>query len=185
MAPGPYSPPGSGKVVEGTVKWFNTQKGFGFVALSDGTEAFLHVSALEQVGLGAPGEGAQIKCEVGPGKKGPQVTRVIEVSGGMAGGAPRPRFGGPGGGPRGPAPRQQHDDPAALAGAVEVEGAVKWFSPERGYGFVAADDGGADVFVHSEQVRRAGLPTLLPEQRVSLMVVTTPKGREARAVRAI
>jgi CspA family cold shock protein len=80
-------------------------------------------------------------------------------------------------------PRQ--DDAASLVGAVEVEGTVKWFSPERGYGFVAADDGGNDVFVHSEQVRRAGLPTLLPDQRVSLMVVTTQKGREARAVRAI
>jgi CspA family cold shock protein len=184
MAPGPFSPPGSGKVVEGTVKWFNAQKGFGFVAVSDGTEAFLHVSALEQVGLGAPSEGATIKCEIGPGKKGPQVTRVIEVSGGGTA-APRPRFGGgPGGGGR-PAPRQQYDDPAALAGAVEVEGTVKWFSPERGYGFVAAADGGNDVFVHSEQVRRAGLPTLLPDQRVSLMVVTTQKGREARSVRAI
>lgn len=180
MAPSPYSPPGSGKVVEGTVKWFNTQKGFGFVAVSDGTEAFLHVSALEQAGLAAPGEGATIKCEVGPGKKGPQVTRVLEVSGGGAAAA-RPRFGG---GPGRPAPRQQ-EDAGSLVGAVEVEGTVKWFSPERGYGFVAADDGGADVFVHSEQVRRAGLPTLLPDQRLSLMVVTTQKGREARAVRAI
>lgn len=167
------------------MKWFNAQKGFGFVALSDGTEAFLHVSALEQVGLGAPNEGATIKCEIGPGKKGPQVTRVIEVSAGGASPS-RPRFGGgPGGGGGRPAPRQQHDDPAALAGAIEVEGTVKWFSPERGYGFVAADDGGNDVFVHSEQVRRAGLPTLEPDQRVSLMVVTTAKGREARAVRAI
>src|SRR5690348_6930965 len=92
--PNPFhSPPGSGPIVDGTVKWFNTTKGFGFVALSDGTEAFLHVSALERAGLTAPREGAQIKCEVGPGKKGPQVTRVLEVSGGgaaPAGGGARP-----------------------------------------------------------------------------------------------
>lgn len=168
---------GSGKVVEGTVKWFNTTKGFGFVALTDGTEAFLHVSALEHAGLTAPREGAQIKCEVGPGKKGPQVTRVLEVSGGAA----APAHGGPG--PR-PGARPAAD-PALTANTVEVEGTVKWFSLERGYGFVTADDGAADVFVHGDVLRRAGLPSLLPEQRVSISVATTPKGREARAIRVL
>ena len=166
---------GSGKVVEGTVKWFNTTKGFGFVALSDGTEAFLHVSALEHAGLTAPREGAQIKCEVGPGKKGPQVTRVLELSGGGA----APAHGG-----ARPAARPQVD-PAVIANTVEVEGTVKWFSLERGYGFVTADDGDADVFVHGDVLRRAGVPSLLPEQRVSLSVATTPKGREARAIRIL
>ncbi len=166
---------GSGNIVEGTVKWFNTTKGFGFVALADGTEAFLHVSAVEAAGLPAPREGAQIKCEVGPGKKGPQVTRVVELSGGSAG----PAHAGPRPGAR-PAV-----DPAVMANTVEVEGTVKWFSLERGYGFVTADDGEADVFVHGDVLRRAGLPSLLPEQRVSLAVATTPKGREARAIRVL
>lgn len=176
--PNPFhSPPGSGPIVDGTVKWFNTTKGFGFVALADGTEAFLHVSALERAGLTAPREGAQIKCEVGPGKKGPQVTRVLEVSGGGA--APA----GHGGGAR-PSARPAVD-PALMANTVEVEGTVKWFSLERGYGFVTADDGAADVFVHGDVLRRAGVPSLLPEQRVSLSVATTPKGREARAIRIL
>ncbi|HTY70560.1 MAG TPA: cold shock domain-containing protein [Alphaproteobacteria bacterium] len=165
----------TGNVVEGTVKWFNTTKGFGFVALADGTEAFLHISAVEASGLSAPREGAAIKCEIGPGKKGPQVTRLVEVTGGGGSAAPSQAA-------RGSA---RPLDAAQMANTVEVEGSVKWFSLERGYGFVTADDGEADIFVHGDCLRRAGLPTLLPEQRVSVAVVTTAKGREARAVRAL
>lgn len=173
----PFQPPGSGTIVEATVKWFNTTKGFGFVAVSDGSEAFLHISALEQVGLPAPREGAVLRCEIGAGKKGPQVTRVIEAREG-GGAAPM------GGGPR-PAPRGMPVDAAMLANTVEVEGTVKWFSPERGYGFVVPDDGGDNVFVHSDVLRRAGVGSIDTDQRVSLSVATTHKGREARALRLL
>ena len=171
----PLNPPG--QAVEAVVKWFNTTKGFGFVAVSDGSEAFLHISALEQAGLPAPREGATLRCEVGAGKKGPPVTRVLSVADGAGGGAPmgRPAPGGR------PAPV----DTASLANTVEVEGTVKWFSPERGYGFVTADDGGADVFVHVDYLRRAGIPMIDTDQRVALAVATTNKGREARAVRLL
>lgn len=171
----PYQPPGSGQTVEAVVKWFNTTKGFGFVAVSDGSEAFLHISALEQAGLTAPREGATLRCEIGAGKKGPQVTRVLAVADGAGGAAM--------GGGR-PSPRPPVDT-ANLANTVEVEGTVKWFSPERGYGFVTADDGGADVFVHVDYLRRAGIPGIDTDQRVALAVATTHKGREARAVRLL
>jgi cold shock protein len=166
---------GTGNVVEGTVKWFNTTKGFGFVALTDGTEAFLHVSAVEAAGLPAPREGATIKCEVGPGKKGPQVTRVVEIAGGGAAPAPSHAM-------RGSA---RPLDAAMMENTVEVEGTLKWFSLERGYGFVTADDGLPDIFIHGDCLRRAGVPTLLPEQRLSVTVATTAKGREGRAIRIL
>lgn len=165
----------TGNVVEGTVKWFNTTKGFGFVALTDGTEAFLHVSAVEAAGLPAPREGATIKCEVGPGKKGPQVTRVVEVTSGGTAPAPSHAMRG----------NARPLDATMMENTVEVEGTLKWFSLERGYGFVTADDGEADIFVHGDCLRRAGVPTLLPEQRVSVTVATTAKGREGRAIRIL
>jgi cold shock CspA family protein len=52
----------------------------------------------------------------------------------------------------------------------------------RGLGFVVGDDGGKDVFVHITVVERSGLATLGEGQRVSMKVVTTPKGREAVSV---
>jgi cold shock protein len=150
----------TGNTVEATVKWFNTTKGFGFVAVADGSEAFLHMSALEAAGLPAPREGAIMKCEVGPGKKGPQVTRVIEVGGGNAPAA------------RAPVGHAAPLDASMLANTVQVEGSVKWFSPERGYGFVTADDGGDAIFVNSDCLRRAGVQSVDTDQRVSLSVAT-------------
>ncbi len=163
---------GDGNVVDAKVKWFNTTKGFGFVALPDGSEAFLHMSALQSAGLAAPGEGVTIKCEVGAGKKGPQVTRVVELVGN--GGAPTA------------APRQHvEQNQPAPAGTIDVEGSVKWFSVERGYGFVTMDDGGDDVFVQADYVRRAGLQSLDTDQRVIVSVTTTAKGREARRIQLL
>lgn len=171
-----------GRVVEATVKWFDPGKGFGFVAPADGGgDAFLHISALEAGGHGAVSEGARITCEIGPGKKGPQVNRVLQVVGGSAPAAPR--------GPRGPSPRGGSRDDFgpedSAAGAIEVEGSVKWYSPEKGYGFITANDGGKDIFVHSKFVKRAGLQSLLPDQPLAVMVVTTAKGREARGIRSL
>jgi CspA family cold shock protein len=56
---------------------------------------------------------------------------------------------------------------------------VKWYNPEKGFGFVVCDDGEKDVFVHISIVERAGLGGLDEGQRVAMKVVKTPKGREA------
>jgi cold shock protein len=186
---------GPTKTIEAVVKWFNTTKGFGFIAPTDGSpDVFLHAAALEQAGLPPPAEGAKIKCEVGPGKKGPQVMRVHEVDGraGTGGGS----AGGPGagpGGPRGPRPPRgasggggfRERDDVDLAGAIDVEGKIKWYSPEKGYGFVVANDGGKDVFVNAAVLRRSGVPSVDTEQSVRTSYVVTPRGREARYIRLL
>ncbi|MBM3571251.1 MAG: cold shock domain-containing protein [Alphaproteobacteria bacterium] len=154
-----------GTRVTAHVKWFNGEKGFGFVSPSDGApDAFLHASVLGAVGLNAIAEGTEIVCEVGQGPKGPQVVRILEV-GNTQQRAAAPAMGGGG----------------APAGGEEasVTGAVKWFKPEKGFGFIAADDGGKDVFIHKSVLRRCGLVTLDADQRVRMSIQTTPKGREA------
>ena len=63
--------------------------------------------------------------------------------------------------------------------ATTVEGTVKWFNSDKGFGFVVGDDGGKDVFLHVSVVERSGLATVGEGQRLSMKVVKTAKGREA------
>lgn len=84
---------GAGTELHGTIKWFNPEKGFGFVSPADGSQdVFLHISALKQAGLQDAPEGSSIHCEVGQGRKGIQVLRVISLDTTTATPrAPRPR----------------------------------------------------------------------------------------------
>jgi CspA family cold shock protein len=171
-------PAAEGPVVEATVKWFNAEKGFGFAELSDGSgDVFLHIGVLQSSGHEAVPPGAKLKVNVGQGPKGRQITRVAEVDESTATEPPRrgpPRA--PGAGPRGP---RSMPDPAT---AVDLSGTVKWFNGDKGFGFVAGEDGGKDVFVHISVLERARLTHLAEGQRVSMRVVETPKGREAISI---
>ena len=70
----------TGPPVRGVVKWFNPEKGFGFVELFDGSgDAFLHGSVLSQSGNNAVQPGETLEVRVGPGHKGPHVTEVLSV----------------------------------------------------------------------------------------------------------
>ena len=166
-----------GPAVGATVKWFNGEKGFGFAELEDGSgDAFLHVGALQAVGFDSVAPGTKLSVTVGQGAKGPQITRVIEVDESTAAApqASAPRGGPPRtGAPRGP--RQAPD----LSTAVSISGTVKWFNSEKGFGFVASETGGKDVFVHVSVLGAAGLTSLPEGQRVTMKVVETAKGREA------
>ncbi len=58
-------------------------------------------------------------------------------------------------------------------------GTVKWFNPDRGYGFIGPDDGGVDVFVHLSALEEAGLSILREGERVEYEVVSRPNGKTA------
>ena len=59
-------------------------------------------------------------------------------------------------------------------------GTVKWFNPDKGFGFIQPQDGGKDVFVHITAVQAAGLQTLNENQKVTYEVVTE-RGKQAAA----
>lgn len=58
-----------------------------------------------------------------------------------------------------------------------IKGTVKFFNSDKGYGFIAPDDGGADAFVHISAVERAGLRTLNKDQKVSYELETDRRGK--------
>jgi cold shock protein len=171
--------PSSAAPVDATVKWFKADKGFGFVELADGAgDAFLHINALQSAGHESVPPGSKLKVVVGQGMKGAQVTRVLEVDTSTG---QEPRAGGgarsfEGGGAR--APRRAPD----MSQAMEVSGKVKWFDDTKGFGFVASNDGGKDVFVHISVLRPSGITHLAEGQAVAMRVVDTPKGREAVSI---
>src|SRR4051794_18875975 len=63
-------------MTQGTVKWFNAEKGFGFIAREDGPDVFVHYSEIEGSGFRSLEENQRVEFEVGQGAKGPQATRV-------------------------------------------------------------------------------------------------------------
>ena len=69
--------------------------------------------------------------------------------------------------------------------SVEETGTVKWFNAEKGFGFIARDGGGKDVFVHISALGRSGIEGLSEGQTVVLDVVEGRKGPEATRVRLI
>ena len=64
---------------KGTVKWFNAQKGFGFIAAEDGTDVFVHFSAIAMDGFKTLDEGMDVQFEVVEGAKGPQAANVTRL----------------------------------------------------------------------------------------------------------
>lgn len=161
-----FSPSSEGEQVEAVVKWFNLSKGFGFVAPADNTpDAFMHVSVLTRAGLQQIAEGTKLLVQIGNGPKGRQILQIISVL-------------GQGEIPAAPALHQQ----TASGPTEEMTGVVKWFKPEKGFGFVAPDDGGKDVFVHKSVVSRLGLSTLETGQKVKMNIHTASKGREAVSI---
>ena len=65
--------------VEGTVKWFNDEKGFGFIGQDDGKDVFVHYSAINSSGRKTLQEGQRVTMEVTQGQKGPQAENVIPL----------------------------------------------------------------------------------------------------------
>ncbi len=66
-------------MAEGTVKWFNDAKGFGFIAQDNGPDVFVHYSVIQGEGFKSLAEGDRVRFEVVQGQKGPQSANVVKI----------------------------------------------------------------------------------------------------------
>jgi CspA family cold shock protein len=182
-------------MASGTVKWFNTAKGFGFIQPDDGgADVFVHVSAVEQAGLRGLNEGDLVEFELEQDRRSGKLAAGNLVvtghgeapaaprrsgGGGFGGGGGGGGFGGGGGGggyDRGPRGGGGGGGGGGFGGGGERSrgeiagagaGTVKWFNPTKGFGFIQPEGGGQDVFVHISAVEQAGLRGLNEGQAVA------------------
>ncbi len=149
---------GEGK---GVVKFFNPQKGFGFIVRDDGGEdVFVHISAVEQAGLTDLADGQPLEFTL--------VDRGGRVS------ATNIRIDGE---PM-PVERAERGPQRQLTGE-KAQGTVKFFNSMKGFGFIQRDDGQPDAFVHISAVERAGIPTLNEGDRLAFELEVDRRGKYA------
>lgn len=148
---------GTGK---GTVKFFNGQKGFGFIQQEGGGEdVFVHISAVERAGLEGLAEGQELEFNLVDrgGKISAQdlqvVGDVIAVES-AGGGAPRRELTG-----------------------EKATGTVKFFNSMKGFGFLVRDDGQPDAFVHISAVERSGLSEINEGDRFEFDLEVDRRGK--------
>lgn len=69
--------------------------------------------------------------------------------------------------------------------ATTEQGTVKWFNQEKGFGFIAPDSGGKDLFAHFKEIQGTGFKALVEDQRVEFEVTQGTKGPQASRIRVL
>lgn len=154
--------------LRGSVKWFNADKGYGFILPEDGgPDVFLHVNALRSFGQGSVCDDAGIEVLVQETQRGLQVVEVLTIT--------PPADGGAG--------EDAADTLPEGLQALPLEPAkVKWFDKMKGFGFGNVFGRGEDVFIHIEVLRRSGFADLQPGEAIAMRIVDGERGRQAVVV---
>lgn len=156
------------RLVTGRVKWYDAEKGYGFVAPSDGgADVMVHAQCVRAAGLAGLEEGGVVSMIVIRTERGFQATELVNVAS-----APEADE------------EDRHDRPTEIAARATPEGEflparVKWFNKQKGFGFVNVFRNPEDIFVHMETLRRFGIADLQPGEAVCVRLVTGPRGAMA------
>jgi cold shock CspA family protein len=164
-------------MVQGTVKWFDPEKGFGFIEPDEGgPDVFVHFSAIaDDGGYRTLDEGQRVEYTTGRGDRGPQAADVRP--------AREPRRSARRDDDRGP---RRDDDRGRRPRDDGGLGTVTWFDGGKGFGFIQPDDGGPDVFVHFSAIADdGGYRTLDEGQRVEYTSGQGRRGPQAEDVRPL
>jgi CspA family cold shock protein len=149
---------------KGVVKFFNGQKGFGFIVRDDGGEdVFVHISAVEQAGLTGLAEGQPLEFTLVD--RGGRVSATdLKIDGDPLPVEER-------------APRER--GPQRELTGEKASGTVKFFNATKGFGFITRDDGQPDAFVHISAVERAGMISLNEGDRIEFELEVDRRGKTA------
>lgn len=142
----------------GTVKFFNSNKGFGFIQRDEGGEdVFVHISAVERAGLEGLGEGQELEFTL-VDRGGKISASDLKIVGDVI-------------------PVQKREAPQRQLTGEKATGTVKFFNTMKGFGFITRDDGQPDAFVHISAVERSGLSSLNEGDRVDFDIEVDRRGK--------
>ncbi len=157
---------------DGTVKWFDPARGYGFV-VSDGggPDIMLHSNVLRAFGQGSVADGSRITVHVERTDRGVQAVEILRID-------------PPEGAAGVPLSDLSETDPAVIAALPCTPARIKWFDKAKGFGFANLFGSDEDIFIHIEVLRASALCDLAPGEAVVLRVIEGRRGRMAAQVLA-
>ncbi|MDO5620578.1 MAG: cold shock domain-containing protein [Paracoccus sp. (in: a-proteobacteria)] len=155
----------------GLVKWFDMDRGFGFVLDdADGPDILLHANVLRNFGQGSVAEGSRLVLRVVPTVRGVQAVEIVELSPPVLGNVPIIDL--------------LDASPQDIESRPLLPARVKWFDKAKGFGFANLFGQSEDVFLHVEVLRHSGFSSLAVGEAVALRVIEGRRGLMAAQILA-